>query len=96
MHDKEQGFFPQSTVGDERLANEEFCFVNLDFDLYQPIQAGLEFFYPKLVRGGMILVHDYFSWSCRGANDAVNKWCDATQVSCSPIGDGMSVAIIKQ
>ncbi|MDR3164043.1 MAG: TylF/MycF family methyltransferase [Synergistaceae bacterium] len=90
-----QGFFPKSTIGDERLSKEEFVFVNLDFDLYRPILSGLEFFYPKMVRGGILLVHDYFSWSCRGAGEAVDKWCSDNNIIFTPIGDGMSIVITK-
>jgi len=32
---------------------------NLDADLYKPTKAGLEYFYPKLSPGGVIIVHDY-------------------------------------
>lgn len=45
-----QGYFPHtaSAISEE----ERFCFVNIDVDLYQPILAGCEFFYPRLVGGG--------------------------------------------
>ncbi|NTV83444.1 MAG: hypothetical protein HGA23_03965 [Bacteroidales bacterium] len=33
--------------------------VNLDADLYIPTKAGLEYFYPLLSPGGVIIVHDY-------------------------------------
>ena len=33
----------------------------MDADLAKPTKAGLEFFYPRLVKGGCILVHDYNS-----------------------------------
>jgi O-methyltransferase len=33
--------------------------VNLDADLYLPTKAGLEFFYPLLSPGGVIIIHDY-------------------------------------
>ena len=39
----------------------QYCFVNLDMDLYQPTYEGLKFFYPRMKKGGVILVHDYFS-----------------------------------
>jgi O-methyltransferase len=37
----------------------QFALVNLDADLYLPTKAGLEFFYPLLSPGGVIIVHDY-------------------------------------
>ncbi|WP_142692629.1 TylF/MycF/NovP-related O-methyltransferase [Campylobacter troglodytis] len=46
-----KGYFPQDVLG--KIPNEEqFCFVNLDMDLKEPILAGLEYFYPRLVGGG--------------------------------------------
>ena len=42
-----KGFFPESAKGVE----DEFLFVNLDADLYAPTSAGLEYFYPRMVRG---------------------------------------------
>lgn len=50
-----QGFFP------ETIPNEEYkyCLVSLDCDLYQPIFEGLKYFYPRMERGGYIMIHDY-------------------------------------
>lgn len=39
-----QGYFPESLDGLE----DEFAFVHIDCDLQKPIQAGLEYFYPRL------------------------------------------------
>lgn len=44
-----KGYFPETAVG---LEDENFAFVSLDTDLYKPIMAGLEFFYPRLNAGG--------------------------------------------
>ncbi|MDR1267790.1 MAG: TylF/MycF family methyltransferase [Holosporales bacterium] len=44
-----KGYFPDTAASD---ADEKFAFVSLDTDLYQPIHAGLEFFYPRLHEGG--------------------------------------------
>ncbi|MDZ7741343.1 MAG: TylF/MycF/NovP-related O-methyltransferase [Bacteroidota bacterium] len=50
------GYFPAST---HELEEKKFAFVNIDLDLYKPTKAGLEYFYPSLSRGGIILIHDY-------------------------------------
>jgi O-methyltransferase len=50
------GYFPDTTRGLESL---RFALVNIDADLYAPVKAGLEYFYPRLTPGGVILVHDY-------------------------------------
>ena len=87
-----KGFFPESATD----VDGDFVFVNLDFDLYAPILAGLEFFYPKLVIGGVILIHDYFASEVFAANKAVDEFCLAHNLYPLPIGDVLSVAIIKQ
>jgi O-methyltransferase len=33
--------------------------VHLDVDLYASTRAGLEFFYPRMIPGGIIITHDY-------------------------------------
>ena len=50
------GYFPD-TAG--IVVDFRFALVNLDADLYNPTRAALDFFYPRLSPGGMILIHDY-------------------------------------
>lgn len=100
MPNKEQcvikkGWFPKSA---QNLEESAFCFVNLDCDLYEPILAGLEFFYPKMVRGGVILVHEYFSQGYVGVKEAVHEFCQSHKIDSAlkvPIGDSLSIAVIK-
>ena len=51
-----KGMFPETAVG---LESEFFSFVHLDVDLYYSTLKGLEFFYPRVSKGGYIIVHDY-------------------------------------
>ncbi len=89
-----KGWFPQSAVG---LENERFCFVNLDCDLYEPILAGLRYFYPKMVKGGVILCHEYFSQGYVGVREAVMEFIaeSSDKIYTLPIGDNLSIALIK-
>lgn len=66
-----KGFFPETAEG---LEDCQYQFVSLDADLYAPTLAGLEYFYPRLVRGGIILLHDYNNERFRGAKQAVNEY----------------------
>jgi hypothetical protein len=87
-----RGYFPETFTGD--LRGETFVFVNLDPDLYAPIKAGLELFYPLMARGGVILVHNYFDdWA--GATKAVNEFMSDNKILGVPIGDYSSIAITK-
>ena len=77
--------------------NEKFCFVNLDMDLYQPTYVALEWFWPNMVTNGVILVHDYFYESGQFPNlkKAVIKFAEENDVKTMPIGDDLSIALIK-
>jgi O-methyltransferase len=50
------GYFPDSAVG---LRENNYALVNMDADLYIPTKAGLEYFYPRISPGGVIMIHDY-------------------------------------
>ena len=67
-----EGHFPASTTQVD--SDEKFSFVHLDCDLYDPIKAGLEYFYPRVVPGGMIVIHDYASGYWPGVKKAVDKF----------------------
>ena len=86
-----KGFFPETF----NIIDERFVFVNLDADLYQPIKAGLEIFYPLMSRGGVILVHDYFGM-LSGVTKAVDEFTRINNLTAIPIGDYLSIAIVKQ
>jgi O-methyltransferase len=64
------GYFPESAP--PFLHDRQFAFVHLDADLYEPMLAGLKFFYERVVPGGFILAHDYNSWP--GARKAVEQF----------------------
>lgn len=87
-----KGYFPDTAIG---LENERFLFVNLDFDLYSPILAGLRFFFPRMIHGGVILVHDFFTEFYHGVGKAIEDFEieQGIELVKAPIGDGISVAI---
>ncbi len=51
-----KGLFPDSAVD---VPDQKYAFVHLDVDLYESTLAGLDYFYPKMIPGGVILSHDY-------------------------------------
>lgn len=69
LHIKE-GVFPETTEG---IDEERYAFVHIDADLYQSTKDALEYFYPRLAQGGVIVVHDYnHDWE--GATKAVDQF----------------------
>jgi len=51
-----QGMFPDSTAGVE---DATYAFAHFDVDLYDSTLSCLEYFYPRMVPGGVMLSHDY-------------------------------------
>jgi O-methyltransferase len=64
-----QGLFPASTAGLEQL---RFSFVHVDVDLYESSSAALEFFWPRMLPGGVLLSHDYLT--CTGPRRAIAEF----------------------
>ena len=89
-----KGYFPETT---KEVQEDQFLFVSLDVDLYLPTLAGLEYFYPKMVPGGCILIDDYYGEGYRGVKAAIDLYeskCGKL-IKC-PIGDHSGIAILKQ
>ncbi|MDA1052410.1 MAG: class I SAM-dependent methyltransferase [Planctomycetota bacterium] len=51
-----KGLFPDSAAD---LPVQPYAFAHFDVDLYSGTLACLEYFYPKMVHGGLMLSHDY-------------------------------------
>ncbi len=66
-----KGRFPEG-VGP--LENARFSFVHFDVDLYESTLACLEFFYPRMIMGGVMLSHDYSMLA--GVRKAVDEFLD--------------------
>jgi O-methyltransferase len=51
-----KGVFPESTQG---VPEAQYAFAHFDVDLYDGTLACLEYFYPRMIPGGIMLSHDY-------------------------------------
>jgi O-methyltransferase len=88
-----QGYFPGTIPSG--LEAVTFAFVHLDADLYEPIAAGLEFFYPRLAKHGMLVIHDYNAWP--GARSAVDNFFRDKPELAIPMPDKSgSALVVKQ
>ena len=84
------GEFPATFVG---LEDRQWRFILLDADLYAPIKAGLEMFWPRLVPGGFILCHDYLS-GYPGVRKAVDEFFDPLGIVPVPWPDRVGTAVV--
>lgn len=65
------GYFQDTLM---RHASERFSFVHLDCVIYESYKACLEFFYPRMVAGGVILLDEYNDPPWPGCTLAVNEF----------------------
>jgi len=86
------GWFPESAAG---IRDDlRFALVSLDADLYEPMAAGLVWFYDRLSAGGFLMVHDYNNPQFPGTRRAVEEFSSARALSFVPIPDSGGTAII--
>ena len=85
-----KGIFP-ATAGP--IKDKTFCFVYLDADLYQSTKDGLEFFYPRLSRGGVIITDDLDNKHWQGVRKAVDEFNTAHGTVCMKLVTGQGVII---
>lgn len=64
------GFFPESLEGLE----ERFCLVSLDVDFYRTTLDGLRYFWPRLEKGGYLMLHDWGSPALAGVRQALEDY----------------------
>ena len=89
-----RGYFPETAS--QLPENGAYCLVHLDCDLYAPLHAALRYFYPRLVRGGFLIMHDYASLAWEGAEQAIDQFFADKPEKVVPIPDKSGTAIIRK
>jgi hypothetical protein len=90
-----KGYFPDSA----KDLPDQFCFVNLDMDLFRPTLEGLRLFSAKMTDNGIMLVHDFFNKAYgEGIRNAVYDFISersSERYRLLPIGDAISIALVR-
>ncbi len=89
-----KGIFPR--VNSEYVAHRKFSFVHLDVDIYPSVKECLEFFYPRMLKGGVILLDDYNEPNCPGAKLATDEFCVAHGLILEPTCQSQAMIRIVQ
>ena len=63
------------------VKNKKFQFIHIDVDLYQPTYDSLNFFFPRLIEGGIILCESYNMSELPGANKAFEEFLKDKKVN---------------
>lgn len=85
-----KGYFPDTFSGLER---EVWRFVHLDVDLYEPSLNVLKIFWPSIVPGGVLLIHDY-NGHYRGVSKATDEFFKPLGVAVIPVCDKVGSAVV--
>lgn len=73
-----KGWIPEKF---QEVENLKFSFIHIDLDLYDPTLKSLEFFFPRLQKGGVIICDDYNSWEFDGSKKAWDYFFSKNEVS---------------
>ena len=78
-----KGWIPEKF---ELIKNLKFSLIHIDVDLYEPTLKSLEFFYPRLEDGGIIVCDDYNSKMFNGSKRAWDEFFkkNKSQLNFSP------------
>jgi O-methyltransferase len=86
------GFFPATS---DSVSDLQFCFVHIDVDIYRSVADCCEFFYPRMVKGGIMVFDDYGSLSCLGVRTAIDEFfANKLEYPCYlPMGESLVIKL---
>ena len=67
-----KGVFPDVHV--DLIKDQKFALVHIDVDIYKSHVDCLNFFYPRMVDNGIIVLDDYERPTCKGATIAIDEF----------------------
>ena len=77
----------------EGFPEKRWSFVHVDLDLYEPTYGSLEYFYPRLAPGGVIVCDDYGTPMFPGAHRAWDRYCEEHDIPFVVLDTGQSVIL---
>lgn len=89
-----KGYFPETAT--QLPKDGRYALVHIDCDLYAPMLASLNYFYPRMSPGGFILMHDYGSLCWDGAEQAVDEFFADKPEGVMPLPDLCSTVVMRK
>lgn len=98
FHDIENVHFVKGWIPEvfAQLHNDRWGFVHIDVDLYSPIKDCLEYFYPRLEIGGVIINDDFGSPLFPGARKAWEEFFSSRGLGYAILDSGQAVYVKKE
>jgi hypothetical protein len=78
----------------QQVAAQRIGFLSIDMNCAEPEVAALEFFWPRLVAGGVVVLDDYaFAEPYRRQKEAIDRWAAAVAISILTLPTGQGLVI---
>lgn len=77
-----------------QLPESKWSFVHIDVDLYEPTLACLEYFFPRMAPGGVIINDDFDSPSFPGGGKSWREFCQTHGITYVALDTGQAVILI--
>lgn len=71
------------------IEDKQYSYVNIDVDLYNPTKNSIEYFWPKLIKSGVLICDDYGSDKTPGARKAMNDFFGVDNILELPTGQAL-------
>jgi len=85
-----QGWIPEALSS---LPEKTYSFVHIDLDLHDPIRGAIDYFFPRLAKGGVIVLDDYGSLFWPGAMKAGDDGAAAFGQTLVPLSSGQAIIV---
>ena len=85
-----QGWTPEILSS---LPERTYSFVHIDLDLHDPIRGAVDYFFPRLEKGGVIVLDDYGSLAWPGAMKGVDDAAAALGQPLVPLSSGQALLV---
>lgn len=85
-----EGWIPERF---DEVARLRFRLVHVDVDLYEPTRDAVEFFWPRINPGGLLINDDYGSTLCPGATQAMDELARRQGMSVLHLPTGQGILV---
>ncbi|MEO1329617.1 MAG: TylF/MycF/NovP-related O-methyltransferase [Pseudomonadota bacterium] len=91
-----EGWIPDAF---EKVPDQTYRFVHIDVDLFEPTRDSLEYFFPRVSHGGVMVVDDFGPWPAggkyQGCSRAVIEFCKKNNIPFAALSTGNAVIFKK-
>ena len=77
----------------QQLPEQPWAFMHIDVDLYEPTKACLEYFYPRMLPGGIIVTDDYITPQYPGCRKAWSEFCAERELGFLVFDSGQALLV---